>query len=318
MLSFLLLILIYTGLYAILAMGQNIITGFTGLLSLCQAGFFAIGSYTTAILTVSYGVSFWVTIPIAGVLAAFAGFLIGLPTLRLKGDYLAIATLGFGEIIRNIILNWDSLTRGPMGINGIPMPTFFGMTINPYRKWGYLALVWIFVIVVYYLLKRLTRSRMGRALEAIREDEIAAYSMGVNTTRYKVWAFMVGAFVAGCAGSLQAAFTLSVTPNTYTFMVSVMVLCMVVLGGMGNHLAVILGALIIQLAAEFPRLLGLSSTVPPQFKQIVFGLILVVMMIYRPQGIVGRKQLNYDQLTGSEITERMGLFGRTRRKERKK
>ncbi len=300
MINFLLLILIYTGLYALLALGQNIITGFTGLLSLCAAGFFAIGSYTTAILTVNYGWSFWFTIPLAGVLAALAGALIGLPTLRLKGDYLAIATLGFGEIIRNVILNWDSLTRGPMGINGIPMPTIFGMVINPYRKWGYLTLVWIFVIVFYFLLKRLTRSRMGRALEAIKEDEIAAYSMGINTTKYKVWAFMVGAFVAGCAGSLQAGFTLSVTPNTYTFMVSVMVLCMVVLGGMGNHLAVILGALIIQLAAEFPRLLGLSSTVPPQFKQIVFGLILVIMMIYRPQGIVGRKKVNYDKFVGNE------------------
>ncbi len=300
MINFLLLILIYTGLYALLALGQNIITGFTGLLSLCAAGFFAIGSYTTAILTVSYGWSFWLTIPLAGVLAALAGALIGLPTLRLKGDYLAIATLGFGEIIRNVILNWDSLTRGPMGINGIPMPTIFGMVINPYKKWGYLILVWAFVIVFYFLLKRLTRSRMGRALEAIKEDEIAAYSMGINTTKYKVWAFMVGAFVAGCAGSLQAGFTLSVTPNTYTFMVSVMVLCMVVLGGMGNHLAVILGALIIQLAAEFPRLLGLSSTVPPQFKQIVFGLILVIMMIYRPQGIVGRKKVNYDKFVINE------------------
>lgn len=299
MLNFLLLILIYTGLYSILALGQNIITGYTGLLSLCQAGFFAIGSYVTAILSVTYGVNFWLTIPLAGIMAALAGGLIGLPTLRLKGDYLAIATLGFGEIIRNVLLNWDSVTRGPMGINGIPMPSIFGITINPYRKWGFLVLVWIFVTLFYVLLTRLTRSRMGRALEAIREDEIAAYAMGINTTRYKVWAFMVGAFVAGCAGSLQATFTLSVSPNTYTFMVSVMVLCMVVLGGMGNHKAVILGALIIQLAAEFPRLLGISSTVPPQFKQIVFGLILVIMMIYRPQGIIGRSKINYDKLTGA-------------------
>ncbi len=294
MFNFLLLILIYTGLYALLSLGQNIITGFTGLLSLCAAGFFAIGSYVTAILTVNFGWNFWLTIPLAGLLAAFSGVLIGLPTLRLKGDYLAIATLGFGEIIRNVILNWDALTRGPMGINGIPMPSIFGLVINPYRKYGFLVLVWAFVIIFYFLLKRLTRSRMGRALEAIREDEIAAYAMGINTTKYKVWAFMVGAFVSGCAGSLQAAFTLSVTPNTYTFMVSVMVLCMVVLGGMGNHLAVIFGALIIQLAAEFPRLLGISSTVPPQFKQIVFGLILVIMMIYRPQGLIGRKKVNYD------------------------
>ncbi|MGM0432881.1 MAG: branched-chain amino acid ABC transporter permease [Spirochaetota bacterium] len=295
MLQFLLLILIYTGLYALLALGQNIITGYTGMLSLCQAGFFAIGSYVTAILTVNYGVNFWVTIPIAGTLAAVSGLLVGLPTLRLKGDYLAIATLGFGEIIRNVLLNWDSLTNGPMGINGIPMPTLFGLTINPYNKWGYLVLVWIFVLFFFVLLRRLTRSRMGRALEAIREDEVASLAMGINVTKYKVWAFIVGAFVAGCAGSLQATFTLSVTPNTFTFMVSVMVLCMVVLGGMGNHKAVIFGALIIQLAAEFPRLLGISGTVPPQFKQILFGVILVFMMVRRPQGIIGRAKIDYEK-----------------------
>jgi branched-chain amino acid transport system permease protein len=305
MLNFLLLILIYTGLYAMLALGQNMITGYTGMLSLCQAGFFAIGSYVTAILTVNYGFNFWLTIPIAGLLAAVSGLLVGLPTLRLKGDYLAIATLGFGEIIRNVLLNWDSLTRGPMGINGIPMPSIFGITINPYQKWGYLVLVWLFVGFFFLLLRRLTRSRMGRALEAIREDEIAAFAMGIHVTKYKVWAFIVGAFVAGSAGSLQAAFTLSVTPNTFTFMVSVMVLCMVVLGGMGNHKAVIFGALIIQLAAEFPRLLGISSTVPPQFKQILFGLVLVIMMIYRPQGIIGRASNDYDK-AGKQYLEKHG------------
>nr|MDA3835379.1 branched-chain amino acid ABC transporter permease [Spirochaetales bacterium] len=149
MLNFLLLILNYTGLYAMLAMGQNIITGYTGMLSLCQAGFFAIGSYTTAILTVSYGLNFWYTIPLAGLMAAVSGVFIGLPTLRLKGDYLAIATLGFGEIIRNVLLNWDKLTNGPMGLKGFPMPVLFGMTINPYRKWGFVILVWGFVVVFF-------------------------------------------------------------------------------------------------------------------------------------------------------------------------
>lgn len=298
MFSFLLLLLIYAGIYSILAMGQNIITGYTGLLSLCQAGFFAIGSYVTAIACVTFGWNFWLTIPLAGAVAAVSGVLIGLPTLRLKGDYLAIATLGFGEIVRNILLNWDSFTNGPMGINGIPMTQIFGLTLNPYKKYGFLILVWIFVLIFYLLYTRLTRSRMGRALEAVREDEIAAFAMGINITRYKVWAFGVGAFAAGCAGSLQAAFALSVSPNTYTFMVSIMILCMVVLGGMGNHKAVIFGAIMIQIVSELPRLLGLSSTMPPQFKQIIFGLILVVMMIYRPQGLIGRTKLNYDKLVG--------------------
>ena len=280
MLNFVLLIFIYSGIYALMAMGQNVITGYVGLLSLCQAGFFAIGSYATAILSVTYGWNFWLTIPIAGVLAALSGVLIGLPTLRLKGDYLAIATLGFGEIVRNILNNWDSLTRGPMGIQRIPMATVFGLKISPYEKWGFLVMVWIFVLVGYLFFRHLARSRMGRALEAIREDEIAASSMGINTTKYKVWAFALGAFAAGVAGSLQAVFTLSVSPGTFTFMVSIMVLCMVVLGGMGNFLAVILGAFLIQF--------GLSNIIPPQFKQVLFGMILVVMMIWRPQGILGR------------------------------
>ena len=293
MLNFMLLILIYTGIYALMAMGQNVITGYVGLLSLTQAGFLAIGSYTTAILSVTYGWNFWVTIPVAGLLAAAFGVLIGLPTLRLKGDYLAIATLGFGEIVRNILNNWDSVTKGPMGIQKIPMVEVFGYQLSPYSKWGFLALVWVFVLVGYVLFDRLAKSRMGRALEAIREDEIAASSMGINTTKYKVWAFALGAFSAGVAGSLQAVFTLSVTPGSFTFMVSIMVLCMVVLGGMGNFKAVILGAFLIQFVSYFPQLVGLSNVIPPQFKQVLFGLILVVMMIWRPQGILGREIRGY-------------------------
>ena len=289
MLNFILLIMIYTGIYALMAIGQNLITGYVGLLSLTQAGFFAIGSYATAILSVTYGWNFWATVPAAALIAGFFGLLIGLPTLRLKGDYLAIATLGFGEIVRNILNNWDSLTNGPMGIQRIPMISIFGVQISPYTKWGFLVIVWVFVLISYLLFERLAKSRIGRALEAIREDEIAASSMGINTTNYKVWAFVLGAAVAGIAGSLQAEFILSVTPGAFTFMVSIMVLCMVVLGGMGNFKAVILGAFLIQFVSYFPQLVGLSNVIPPQFKQVLFGLILVVMMIWRPQGILGRE-----------------------------
>jgi len=298
MINFILLILIYTGIYALMAIGQNLITGYVGLLSLTQAGFFAIGSYATAILSVNYGIDFWVTVPIAGVLAALFGVVIGLPTLRLSGDYLAIATLGFGEIVRNILNNWDSLTNGPMGIQRIPMIEVFGMRISPYAKWGFLAIVWLFVLIAYILFERLANSRMGRALEAVREDEIAASSMGINTTRYKVWAFALGAGIAGVAGALQSTFILSVTPSVFTFMVSIMVLCMVVLGGMGNFAAVILGAFLIQFISYFPQLVGLSNVIPPQFKQVLFGLILVVMMIWRPQGILGRKTRGEPTLFG--------------------
>jgi branched-chain amino acid transport system permease protein len=147
-----------------MAMGQNIITGYGGMLSLTQAGFFAIGSYVTAILTTQAGWSFWATLPVAFLVSALFGLLIGLPTLRLKGDYLAIATLGFGEIVRNVLNNWDSLTNGPMGIQRIPMPVILGFTINPYKKYAFLVMVIVFVIVAYILFQRLARSRMGRAL----------------------------------------------------------------------------------------------------------------------------------------------------------
>ncbi len=290
MFNFFLLILIYTCIYAFMSIGQNLITGYTGMLSLCGAGFFAIGSYATAILTTKLGWSFWATLPVAAVLCALMGVLIGLPTLRLKGDYLAIATLGFAEIVRNIINNWDSLTNGPNGIQRIPMITLFGRAISPYTKYGFLALEIVLLALCYFLYERLAKSRMGRALEAVREDEIAAKSLGINVTKYKVASFALGAAVTGIAGSLQAEFVLSVSPGTYVFMVSIMVLCTVVLGGMGNFKAVILGAFIIQFISYLPQLIGLSNIIPAQAKQIIFGLILVIMMIYRPQGILGREK----------------------------
>lgn len=301
-----LLIIIYTGIYALMAIGQNLITGYTGMLSLCQAGFFALGSYATAILSVKLGWSFWATIPVGVLISAVCGILIGLPTLRLKGDYLAIATLGFGEIVRNVIINWDSLTNGPMGIRGIGKMSLFGYEINPYKKIGFMIVLWLFVLLAYYLFKRLARSRMGRALVAIREDEIAAASMGINTTKYKVWAFALGASIAGVAGSFLASFVLSVTPSTYTFMVSIMVLCMVVLGGMGNFAACIVGAFIIQLISYFPQLTGLSSVIPAQFKQVLFGVILVVMMIWRPQGLFGREKFSYGPKVKKEAKNASG------------
>ena len=224
MFNFFLLILIYTCIYSFMSLGQNLITGYTGMLSLCGAGFFAIGSYTTAILTTKCGWSFWLTLPVAALLCALMGVLIGLPTLRLKGDYLAIATLGFAEIVRNIINNWDSLTNGPMGIQRIPIIKFFGFSVSPYNKYAFLLLEVILLLICYFLLERLASSRMGRALEAIREDEIASSSLGINVTKYKVVAFALGAAVTGIAGTLQAEFVLSVAPGTYVFMVSIMVL----------------------------------------------------------------------------------------------
>ena len=296
MLNFFLLIIIYSGIYALMALGQNMITGYTGLLSLCQAGFFAVGSYTTAILMTKFGWAFWSTVPVAVLLSAVIGVFIGLPTLRLKGDYLAIATLGFAEIIKNVINNWDSMTNGPNGINRISKASFLGLEIR--SKYAYIILIWVFVVLVLLFFRRIAASRMGRALEAVREDEIAAQAMGINITTYKVCSFALGACSAGLAGCFQALYVGSVMPGNYEFMISIMVLCMVVLGGMGNFTAVVLGAFLIQFIDYLPKLIGVSNLIPPQFQKILFGVILVFMMIYRPQGILGRSVRKY---SGSEV-----------------
>jgi len=301
MLNFILLIFIYIGIYAISALGLNLIVGYTGLLSLCQAAFLGIGAYSTAVLMTAFNLGFWEAMFISGIIAALCGMLIGIPTLRLKGDYLAIATLGFGEIVRNIIVNWDSVTKGPMGINGIPGPNFFGFMFSSMDKVSWVILIWIIVGISYYFIRRVVRSRVGRALEAIREDEIAASAMGINTAKYKIGAFTTGAFLAGIAGSLFASYNQSVAPLTFDFMMSIMILCMAVLGGLGNNFATVIGAIIIVIASEIPRLLGISHIIPPQLNQVIFGFILVLMMIYRPQGIIGRVKLNYAKIVKEEI-----------------
>lgn len=290
MLNFLLLLVILVGIYTILALSLNIITGYGGMLSLCHSAFFAIGAYTTAVMMTRFGFGYWPSMMLGAFLSLLLGILIGLPTIRLSGDYLAIATLGFAEITRNVLLNWDSLTRGPRGIIGIPPIELFGLQITPMNKAGFLIFTYVFVLITYFFFRRFIRSRIGRAIEAIREDEIAASSVGINVVSYKIIAFGIAAFFAGIAGSLWAVYNQSVTPNSFNFMLSVMVLCMVVLGGMGNHRAMIFGATLIVAAAELPRLLGMSSVFPPQARQILFGLVLVLMMIFRPQGLLGRSK----------------------------
>ena len=288
MLNFFQLILIYAGVYAIMAIGQNCITGYTGMLSLCHAGFFCIGSYATAIMCKIFGLSFWLSLPAAAIVSGIIGFLIGVPTLRLKGDYLCIATLGLGEIIRNVATNLN-----PVGISQIPRAELFGYVFMSSNKWAFIILIWAFVLIFYLLFQRLLHSRIGRAMTAVREDEVAAASNGIDVTKYKIVSFVLGAAVGGIAGCFQTAYTLTVSPASYTFMVSVMVLCTVVLGGMGNGKAVILGAVIIQFISYFPQLTGLTNVIPAQAKQMIFGLILVVMMVWRPQGILGRDRFRY-------------------------
>jgi branched-chain amino acid transport system permease protein len=266
-------ILTVTGINIILAVSLNLVTGFTGQLSLCHATFMGIGAYTATLVALRLGIPFAVALTLGAVSAAFFGFIIGVPTLRLKGDYLAIATLGFGEIMKNILLNLE-ITGGPMGLRGIPKVT------NVY-------VVYLCVALVIFSLNRIMHSRVGKSFIAIREDELAAEAMGINTPNFKILAFVVGAFYAGLAGGLYAFFFRYINPNNFGFMKSIEILSMVVLGGLGNTYGAVLGAAIITVLPEFLRSV---SPVIAQYRMVFYGILLVAMMIWRPQGVMGENK----------------------------
>lgn len=268
--SYYLQILTVIGINAVLAVSLNLVTGFTGQLSLCHATFMGIGAYTATLLALKLNMPFIASLALGSIAAAIFGLIIGVPTLRLKGDYLAIATLGFGEIMKNILLNLE-ITGGPMGLRGIPKAT------NIY-------IVIISLIIVIFSLNRIMNSRVGKSFLAIREDELAAEAMGINTTNFKILAFAIAAFYAGLAGGLYAFFFRYINPNNFGFMKSIEILCMVVLGGMGNTYGAVLGAIIITV---LPELLRSVSPVISQYRMVFYGILLVAMMIVRPQGILG-------------------------------
>ena len=284
--------------YVMLGLSLNIVVGYAGLLDLGHVAFYAVGAYCYAILA-QHGVGFWTTLPIAALLTGTLGLLLGFPVLRLRGDYLAIVTLGFGEIIRILLNNLDSLTNGPKGINNIPKPGLFNIVFT--RKGGagetpfhelvgipfsteqrgiflYLIILGLCLLTLW-VINRLLRMPIGRAWEALREDEIACRSLGVNTTGIKLSAFAIGAAFAGLAGAFYAAFQGSVTPESFTFWESAIMLAIVVLGGMGSQTGVILAALALTIIPEIAREFS-------QYRMIIFGAVMVLMMIWRPQGLI--------------------------------
>jgi branched-chain amino acid transport system permease protein len=268
---------VLAGIYIMLALGLNIVVGLTGLLALGYIAFYAVGAYTYALLWVHFQLPFWLGLPIGAVVAALFGLLLGSPVLRLRGDYLAIVTLGFGEITRIVLNNWDEVTRGPNGILGIQRPRLFGFTFRQPMHYYYLILT--MVLLTIFIVRRIERSRIGRAWVAIREDEVAARAMGVNVTALKLLAFAAGAAFAGLAGVFFAGKMTFISPESFTFMESVMVLCMVVLGGMGSIPGVILGAVALIILPEALRQFQL-------YRLLVFGGAMALMMIFRPQGLI--------------------------------
>uniref|UniRef100_UPI0030D98672 high-affinity branched-chain amino acid ABC transporter permease LivM n=1 Tax=Pseudomonas sp. EL_65y_Pfl2_R95 TaxID=3088698 RepID=UPI0030D98672 len=285
--------------YVMLGLGLNIVVGFAGLLDLGYVGFYAVGAYTYALLSHYYGLGFWVCLPIAGLMAAFFGFILGFPVLRLRGDYLAIVTLGFGEIIRILLRNMTWLTGGPNGISSIDKPTLFGLsferraaegmqTFHEYFGTAYQSInkviflyliALLLVLLTLFVINRLLRMPIGRAWEALREDEIACRALGMNPTIIKLSAFTLGASFAGFAGSFFAARQGLVTPESFTFIESAIILAIVVLGGMGSQLGVILAAIVMILLPELMREFS-------EYRMLFFGALMVLMMIWRPQGLL--------------------------------
>ena len=284
--------------YIMLGFGLNIVVGLAGLLDLGYVAFYAVGAYSYALIAQDFGLSFWACLPLAGIFAAFAGLLLGFPVLRLRGDYLAIVTLGFGEIIRLVLLNWQNLTGGPNGISGIARPSFFGLPFNSSAN-GFAATFGLQyspthrVVFLYYLILalalvtnwvtlRLRRLPIGRAWEALREDEIACRALGINTTTTKLTAFAMGAMFGGFAGAFFATRQGFISPESFTFSESALVLAIVVLGGMGSQLGVALAATIMLGGFELFREFD-------QYRMLVFGAAMVAIVIYRPRGLVAAR-----------------------------
>jgi len=289
-------------LYICLGLGLNVVVGLAGMLDLGYIAFYGVGAYTYALLNVTYGLGFWVCLPFSALFACLAGCIVGYPTLRMRGDYLAIVTLGFGEIIRIILNNWMSLTNGPNGILGV---NTIGIYIPVFENGFTFEYIWVKKLQLFYYfalglaifaaiaVRRLNFSRVGRAWESIREDETAAELMGVNTFIYKLLAYAMGAVFAGLAGAFFAARMKFVSPESFTFLESAMVLCMVVLGGMGSIPGIILGVIALIALPEIFRELQ-------SYRMLVFGATMIIMMLFRPSGLIPAKRV------GSRSEEKEG------------
>ena len=285
--------------YVMLGWGLNIVVGLAGLLDLGYVAFYAVGAYSYALLAQYFGLSFWICLPLAGILAAFWGIILGFPVLRLRGDYLAIVTLAFGEIIRIVLLNWYNFTGGPDGISGIPRPSFFGIPFK--RGEGGFAdffgldyssihriiflyfLILILALITNFVTIRLRRLPIGRAWEALREDEIACRSLGLNTTSIKLTAFATGAMFAGFAGSFFATRQGFISPESFTFIESALILAIVVLGGMGSQIGVVIASVAMIGGFEIFR-------EAEQYRMLIFGLAMVMIMIWRPRGLIATRE----------------------------
>ena len=298
--------------YVMLAWGLNIVVGLAGLLDLGYVAFYAVGAYSYALLSQQFGLSFWVLLPLSGILAAFWGIILGFPVLRLRGDYLAIVTLAFGEIIRLVLINWTDVTKGTFGVSGIPKATLFGIKFDAspdgfakmfglpmsagYYKIFLFYLILALCLLTAYVTIKLRRMPIGRAWEALREDEIACRSLGINTVTTKLTAFAIGAMFGGFAGSFFAARQGFVSPESFVFLESAVILAIVVLGGMGSLTGIAVAAVVMVGGTELLREMEFLKHVfgpdftPELYRMLIFGMAMVVVMLFKPRGFVGSRQ----------------------------
>lgn len=287
--EYILHILVICGIYVILSLSLNLILGYTGLPALGHAAFSCVGAYVSALLALNYGVSPWLGLLLGAIAAGVLGFIISFPALRLKGDYMALATFGFAIIVYSVAKNWIDVTRGPLGLPGIPGFNLFGVPLS--ENWSYLILVIVFVTLTTIVIRRIVNSPFGRILMAIREDEIAASAIGKDVNKHKILVFTVGAFFAGIAGVLYAHYISFIDPSSFTIMESITILLMVVFGGMASISGSFLGAIALVVLPELLRFLGMPSSIAAPLRQMIYGLLLVIIMLYRPKGLMGKYQL---------------------------
>lgn len=282
-------LLILISIYSILGLTLNLVVGYTGLLSVTHAAFFGIGAYATAILSTSYEMNFFFTALVGVVLSAIISLLIGLVLSRFDDDYYVLASFGFNIIVFAIFLNWQTLTRGPLGIPGIDRPSLFGFELT--SNLSFLALSVVIALGVYLVSKWVTSSSFGRVIKAIRDDEKALQVFGYRTTYFKLTVFVISAGMAALAGSLFASYITFIDPSSFALMESIFILAIVILGGLADHKGAVLGAVILILLPEALRFVGMPSDIAAQMRQVIYGLLLIILMIYRPQGFLGKYRL---------------------------
>lgn len=271
-------IFVLAGIYLVMAIGLSLVSGFAGQLSLGQAAFYAIGAYISALLTINLGISFWLALLAGTVFAGLMGIVLGLPTLRLSGVYLTVATVGFGEIVRLVLLNWTPVTRGAMGVRGVPPPSLFGFLIDSPFKYYYLVLAAVGISL--FVASRIINSRVGRAFISVADKEIAAQSVGINPTYYKTLAFVMGACFAGAAGSLYAHYIGYIHPDAFTQAESIMVVTIMAVGGVRSLMGITVSSIVLVTAMEYLRAFS-------EFRLIMYALMLVLSLIFMPNGVGG-------------------------------